>query len=52
MSENRTVLITGATGGIGLAIAEEFYQKNFNLILTGTNELKLKSLELKFVWMG
>ena len=48
ISKNKTVLITGATGGLGLSIAEEFYKKNYNLILTGTNDIKLKSLESKF----
>jgi len=48
MGKNKTVLITGATGGLGLSIAEEFYKKNYNLILTGTNDSKLKSLESKF----
>ena len=48
ISKNKTVLITGATGGLGLSIAEEFYEKKYNLILTGTNDIKLKSLESKF----
>ena len=48
ISKNKTALITGATGGLGLSIAEEFYKKNYNLILTGTNDSKLKSLESKF----
>ena len=46
--ENKTALITGATRGLGLAIAEEFYKKKYNLVLTGTNESKLKILEDKF----
>ena len=45
---NKTALITGATGGLGLAIAEEFYKKKYNLVLTGTNDTKLKLLEDKF----
>ena len=48
MSNIKTVLITGATGGLGLSIAEEFYKKKYNMILTGTNESKLKLLESKF----
>ena len=47
-TENKTALITGATGGLGLAIAEEFYKKKYNLVLTGTNDTKLKLLEDKF----
>ncbi len=49
MSNNKTVLITGATGGLGLSIAEKFYKKKYNMILTGTNESKLKLLESKFI---
>ena len=48
MKNNKTVLITGATGGLGLSIAEKFYKKNFNMILTGTNESKLELLDSKF----
>lgn len=33
----RTVLVTGATRGIGAAIADAFRDANANLILTGTN---------------
>ena len=48
MTEKKLVLITGATGGLGLSIAEEFHKKNYNLILTGTNESKLDALSSKF----
>lgn len=49
MSNTKTVLITGATGGLGQSIANEFYEKEFHLILTGTNEAKLDALRSKFV---
>ena len=49
MSNNKTVLITGATGGIGLSEAEKFYKKKYNLVLTGTNDIKLKLLESTFI---
>ena len=48
MSEVKTVLITGATGGLGQSIANEFYEKEFHLILTGTNDEKLEALRSKF----
>ncbi|MDA9591490.1 3-oxoacyl-[acyl-carrier-protein] reductase [Pelagibacteraceae bacterium] len=48
MNDNKTVLVTGATGGLGLSIAEQFYEQGLNMILTGTNEFKLKSLKEKF----
>ena len=49
MSNTKTVLITGATGGLGQSIANEFYEKEFHLILTGTNDVKLDALRTKFV---
>ena len=49
MSDTKTVLVTGATGGLGQSIANEFYEKEFHLILTGTNDAKLDALRSKFV---
>lgn len=37
----RTALITGATSGIGLAIAEAFLNANARIIITGRNEKRL-----------
>ena len=42
------MLITGATSGIGRALAEFYYKKNYNLILTGSSEKKVKKLKYKF----
>jgi len=46
---NKTVMITGATSGIGLACAEKFAANGDNLILTGRRADRLKSIsdELK-----
>ena len=41
----KTVLITGATSGIGQACAEKYASENYNLILTGRRAGRL--LELK-----
>ena len=41
---NKTVLITGATSGIGLACARKFAQNGDRLILTGRNEQRLKEI--------
>ena len=40
----QTVLITGATAGIGLATAELFAQKGYRLILTGRRKERLDAL--------
>ena len=49
---NKTVFITGATSGIGLACAEIFAANHFNLIITGRRNALLqdikKNLEKKF----
>ena len=41
---NKTVLITGATAGIGLAIAESFAKQGDRLILTGRRAERLQEL--------
>ena len=41
---NRIALITGATSGIGKAIAEKFASENINLIITGRREDRLSEL--------
>jgi short-subunit dehydrogenase len=38
---SQTVLITGASSGIGLSFAELFAQKGYSLVLTARNEAKL-----------
>ena len=42
---NKTVLITGATSGIGLACAKKFAANGDRLILTGRNEQRLAAME-------
>ena len=39
------VMITGATSGIGLAIAKVFWEKGHDLILVGRDEAKFRQLE-------
>ncbi|MCR9181472.1 MAG: SDR family NAD(P)-dependent oxidoreductase [Flavobacteriaceae bacterium] len=41
----KTVLITGATSGIGLETARVFAKKNFNIILSGRRQERLKSVK-------
>ncbi len=42
---SKTVIVTGASGGIGHAVAKAFVEHDDNVVLTGTNEDKLKSAE-------
>jgi len=45
--ENKNIILTGATGGIGNSIVDTLVSLNANLIVTGTNEEKLKNLKNK-----
>ena len=44
----KNVLITGATGGIGSALIDAFYNKEYNLFISGTNKEKLQSIKSKY----
>ena len=43
----KTVMITGATSGIGRATAVLFAKKGYNLIITGRRKERLHELKLK-----
>lgn len=49
---NKTVLITGATSGIGLACARKFAANGDRLILTGRNEQRLMDIEKELTAKG
>ena len=46
--ENKKILITGATGGIGNSLVEKFYNHQSKILATGTNEEKLENLKKKY----
>ncbi len=46
--ENKTALITGATGTIGKTIAKAFAREGYNLILCGLSEEKIETLKKEF----
>ena len=46
--ENKKILITGATGGIGGSLVEKFNKFGSNIVATGTNEEKLNKLQTKY----
>ena len=41
MKSNNVMLITGATSGIGKALADHYYKKNYKLILVGGTKEKV-----------
>jgi NAD(P)-dependent dehydrogenase (short-subunit alcohol dehydrogenase family) len=45
---NRTVLLTGGTGGIGLGLAEAFHRSKSRVIVCGRDREKLSLVERKF----
>ena len=46
--ENKKVIITGATGGIGNAITDFFCKQKSSILATGTNQQKLDLLKEKY----
>ncbi len=47
MSQHRkTAIVTGASGGIGRAIAKALLDHDYNVVLTGTNADKLEAVEV------
>jgi ribitol 2-dehydrogenase len=45
MRKTQVILITGATSGIGKALADFYYKKNYKLILTGSSQEKINLLK-------
>ena len=45
----KNVVITGATSGIGEAIARAYLEKGENVVLTGRRTERLKTLKTEFV---
>lgn len=45
MAENQTVLITGASGGIGYELAKQFAKNGFNLVLVARSKDKMEELK-------
>ena len=46
--KNLNIILTGATGGIGSSILEKLVLGGANVLATGTNEDKLKSIKDKY----
>ena len=46
--ENKKVIVTGATGGIGSSVVEKFIEMKANVLATGRNVDKLEELKKKF----
>ena len=48
MKTNKVMLITGATSGVGKALAEHYYKKNYKLILVGGSKEKVDKQSRKY----
>ena len=48
MKTNKVMLITGATSGVGKALAEYYYKKNYKLILVGSSREKVEKQSTKY----
>ena len=46
--ENKNIIVTGASGGIGNSIVEKLYEYRANILATGTKIEKLEELKSKF----
>ena len=46
--QNKKIVITGATGGIGGALVEKFINLNGNVLATGTKNEKLEVIKKKY----
>ena len=46
--ENKKIIVTGASGGIGKSIVEKLYNNGANILATGTRDEKLNELKQKF----
>lgn len=51
-SLNKTILVTGATGGIGRALCTKLAQSGYSLLLAARDEHKLKSLASELTSIG
>ena len=47
MLEGKNALIIGGSGGLGSAIAKEFVKQGCKVVISGTNELKLKQVSIE-----
>ena len=48
MKTNKVMLITGATSGVGKALAENYYKQNYKLILVGSSREKVEKQSTKY----
>ena len=48
MKKNKKIFITGASGGIGLAISDMFFSNNYSLVLTSSSQENLEVLKKRY----
>jgi 3-oxoacyl-[acyl-carrier protein] reductase len=52
MKQPKTILVTGATGGIGRALCTKLAQSGFSLVLAARDDQKLKNLANELAEIG
>lgn len=48
MLKNETIIITGGSSGMGLAMAKQFVAEGANVVITGRDKTRLQEAKMKY----